>query len=334
MKTASQNSAPSVLITPRTFARDDSRPLDILLEAGCQTVRNPHGRVLTEQELAALLPGTAGLIVGIDPVSAAVLQAADRLRVISKYGVGTDNIDLAAATRKGIIVVNAAGSNSSAVAELAFGLMLDVARQISAADRRIRQGRWESHRGTELWRKTLGIVGTGRTGRELALRARGFEMRLLCCDTVEDENWARQAGACYAPLEEVLAKADFLSLHIPLTKATRHLISGPELARMQPHAILINTARGETVEEKALVQALTEGRLAGAGLDVWETDPPVNTALARLDNTVLTSHIGAHTREATAAMGELAALNLVSALSGRLPDSTVNPEVGAGLKKK
>lgn len=334
MKRQAQQKPPRILITPRTFAREDTTPLDILLQAGCEPIPNPYGRVLTDKELAGLIPGVAGLIVGLDPVTKLVLDRADRLRVVSKYGVGTDNIDIAGATRKGIIVANAIGSNSSAVAELAFGLMLDVARQVSASDRRIRQGRWESHKGFELWRKTLGMIGTGRTGRELALRARGFEMRLLCCDTAPDNDWARRLGATYRPLNQVLAEADIVSLHVPLTASTHHMISGAELALMQPHAILVNTARGELVDEKALIEALAENRLAGAGLDVWETRPPVKTALCGLDNTVLTSHIGAHTREATAAMGEMAARNLVSALAGDLPESTVNPEVGTMLKAR
>ena len=323
-----------ILITPRTFARDDATPLDILKAAGCEPIFNPHGRVLTERELIAMIAGVTGLIVGLDPVTETVLEKADILRVVSKYGVGTDNIDLAAATRNGIVVVNAAGSNSSAVGELAFGLMLDVARQVSASDRRIRQGRWESQKGFELWRKTLGIVGTGRTGRELALRARGFEMRLICCDTAPDRQWARQLGATYRPLNRLLAEADIVSLHIPLTADTHHLISTGELARMKRHAILINTARGELVDEKALFDALAVNRLAGAGLDVWETHPPVKTALCGLDNVVLTSHIGAHTREATAAMGEMATRNLVSVLAGDMPASTVNPEVGTVPKAR
>ena len=326
--------SPRILITPRTFAMQDATPMEILHEFGCEPIINPYRRVLTESELISLIPGIDGLIVGLDPVTAAVMEKADRLQVISKYGVGTDNIDIAAATRNRIVVVNAAGSNSSAVAELAFGLMLDVARQISATDRRIRRGRWESQKGFELWRKTLGIIGTGRTGRELALRARGFEMRLLCCDVAPDEIWARQAGAVYRPLTDLLAEADIVSLHVPLTAATRRMISAAELALMQRHAILINTARGELVDEKALVKALAHNRLAGAGLDVWETQPPVNTVLSSLNNTVLTSHIGAHTREATAAMGELAARNLVSVLSGELPESTVNPDVGDVLQSR
>jgi phosphoglycerate dehydrogenase-like enzyme len=157
-------------------------------------------------------------------------------------------------------------------------------------------------------------------------------MRLICCDTAPDERWARRLGAVYRPLNQVLAEADVVSLHIPLTQSTRRIISAAALARMQRHAILINTARGELVDENALVDALAQNRLAGAGLDVWETEPPVKTALCGLDNAVLTSHIGAHTREATAAMGELAARNLVSALGGALPESVVNPEVAAVLK--
>jgi D-3-phosphoglycerate dehydrogenase len=298
----------------------------MLRDEGYTLVLNPVGRLLCEEELIRLIPEADGLIVGLDPISSKVLERATRLKVISKYGVGTDNIDLGRATQLGIMVLNTPGTNSSAVAELAFGLMLDVARHISESDRQIRQGKWQCYEGVELWGKTLGILGTGQTGRQLALRAKGFNMHLICHDIREDEAWAHQIGVSYLPLKEVLAKADFLSLHIPLTDSTYHIMSAPELGLMKKSAILINTARGELVDEKALYEALVNHRLGGAGLDVLETDPPVDSPLTKLDNVVLTSHIGAHTKEATEAMGKLASQNLIQALSGQRPQFIVNPE--------
>jgi len=315
-----------VLITPRTFARYDTSPLDMLRQAGCTAVLNPYGRLLTEDELCDLVPQADGIIVGLDPLSERVLARATRLQAISKYGIGTDNIDLPGATRRGIVVTNTPGANSMAVAELAVGLMLAVARCITASDRGIRQGRWENQQGFQLGGKTLGLLGTGRIGREVALRARGFSMRLLCCDAAPDAAWARQMGAAYKPLEAVLGAADIVSLHLPLTPQTRHILGARELALMKPGAVLINTARGELVDEQALLVALNEKRLAGVGLDVWETTPAVHTPLARLETTVLTAHIGAHTREATTAMGVMAVRNLLDVLNGALPADTLNPE--------
>ena len=315
-----------VVITPRTFGKLDSTPLDMLKEAGCELIPNPFDRILREEELIKLIPEAHGLIVGLDPVSERVLKQGGKLKVISKYGVGTDNIDLAAATRMGIVVVNAPGTNSSAVAELAFGLMLNVARHISDSDRKIRAGKWKSYRGFELAEKTLGIIGTGRAGKELAFKVSGFNMRIICYDIIQDEAWARQVDATYLPMKEVLKKADVVSLHVPLLDNTYHIISTQELSIMKENAILINTARGALIDEAALYQALKNHQLAGAGLDVWETEPPVDCPLKELDCVVLTSHIGAHTREAVNAMGRLASQNLIQALSGKTPDFLVNPE--------
>lgn len=317
----------NVLITPRTFGKSDSAPIDMLKKAGCDLIQNPSDHILDEDELIRLIPEAHGLIVGLDSVSERVLSYGGRLRVISKYGVGTDNIDLAAATRMGIMVVNSPGTNSTAVAELSLGLMLNLARHVSFSDRKIREGTWQSYKGFELTGKTLGIIGTGRTGKELALKAGGFNMKMVCYDIKKDETWARQVGAEYMPMKKVLKEADILSLHIPLSDATHHIISDQELQLMKENAILINTARGELIEETALYRALKNRQLAGAGLDVWETTPPVDSPLRELDNVVLTSHIGAHTIEATKAMGRLASQNLIRALSGEIPSYLVNPEV-------
>ena len=322
-----------IVITPRTFGKLDPAPIDMLTQAGYDLILNPFDRLLNEEELMGLIPEAHGLIVGLDPVSVKVLEKARQLKVISKYGVGTDNIDLDTATSMGILVLNAPGTNSGAVAELALGLMLAVARHISESDRKTRLGVWQSYRGIELWGKTLGIIGTGRTGRELALRARGFSMVLICHDINQDEAWAHETGATYLPMKDILRKADILSLHIPLTDTTHHIISAQELGLMKKSAILINTARGELVDESALHEALANQRLAGAGLDVWETEPPVDSRLTEFDNVVLTSHIGAHTLEATKSMGKLASMNLIQALSGAIPEFTINREVLKRLRR-
>jgi D-3-phosphoglycerate dehydrogenase len=315
-----------VLATPRTFAGDE-RAEQLLQEAGCQLIRNPYGRLLTEDEMITLISEIDGIIIGLDPLSERVLERATRLKVISKYGVGLDNIDIAAATARKIPVAFTPGTNSAAVAELAFGLMLDAARQISASDRQIRQGQWGRFSGTQLWGKTLGLIGTGQIGQQLALRARGFEMPILCYDVHPDYSWAERMGASYVTLPELLRRSDFVSLHIPLNSATHHLIGGAELEMMKPTAIIINTSRGGIIDEEALYKALSEKRLRAAGLDVVECEPPENTPLAQLDNVVLTSHIGAHTSEASAAMSLLAAENVVAALQGGRPKFVANKEI-------
>lgn len=316
-----------VLATPRTFGAADERAAQILQEAGCQLIRNPYGRLLTEDEMITLIPEMDGIIIGLDPLNERVLEKGVRLKVISKYGVGLDNIDVAAATARRIPVAFTPGTNSAAVAELAFGLMLDAARHISASDRQIRQGLWGRFSGTQLWGKTLGLVGTGQIGQQLALRARGFEMPLLCHDARPDYDWAQRMGASYVDLPDLLRRSDFVSLHIPLSEATCHLIGGAELGMMKPGAIIINTSRGGIIDEEALHEALSQKRLGAAGLDVVECDPPQDTPLARLDNVVLTSHIGAHTVEASSAMSNLAAENVVAALQGGRPKHIANKEI-------
>ncbi|HAH95773.1 MAG TPA: hydroxyacid dehydrogenase [Firmicutes bacterium] len=316
-----------VLVTPRTFGATEGRAAQLLQEAGCELMRNPYGRLLTEDEMIALIPEADGIIIGLDPLNERVLERAVRLKVISKYGVGLDNIGVAAATARKIPVAFTPGTNSASVAELAFGLMLDAARHISASDRQIRQGQWGRFSGTQLWGKTLGLIGTGQIGQQLALRARGFEMPLLCYDARPDYDWAQRVGASYVELPELLRRSDFVSLHIPLSEATHHLIGAAELSLMKPTAIIINTSRGGIIDDEALRQALSEQQLGAAGLDVVECEPPQETPLARLDNVVLTSHIGAHTVEASAAMSLLAAENVVAALQGARPKHVANKEI-------
>ncbi len=269
---------------------------------------------MTEQRLIELLNGMDGAVVGVVPMTDRVIESASSLKVVSMHGVGFDHVDLEAAARKGLIVANCPGANDQAVADLAIGLMVAIARRIPFADQDVRNGKWGRYQGTELWKKTLSLIGLGRIGRGVAKRALGFEMQVLAYDPYVDEVQAEAIGVRMSSFEEVITAADFLSLHATLTEETRHMIGKRELERMKPSAFLINTARGGLVDEEVLYAALAEGRLAGAGLDAFAAEPPTGSPLLQLENVVLTPHIGAHTQEAIERVGVLAARNVVQAL--------------------
>jgi len=321
-----------ILVTPRTFGKADPVPMEMLREAGCEVISNPYGRLLTEEEMSALIEDVDGIIVGLDPLNASVLSKAKRLKAISKYGVGVNNIDLEYASKRGILVANTPGANSLAVAELTIGLMFAVARRICLSDRNIRQGRWQQYPGLQVKGKVMGLIGTGQIGRDTAELARGLGMQVICCDIHPDDEWAASIGARYVTLQEIITDADYISIHVPLTEDTRCMISKKELWQMKPSAVLINTARGGIVDEQALFEALKEGRIAGAGLDVFEAEPLTNSRVVELDNVVLTSHIGAHTREAVENMGRLAAANLLAMLRGEIPKYIVNQIADGGVE--
>ncbi len=322
-----------VLITPRTFGKTDPIPVTLLQRADYELVFNPFERPLTQDEIIPLIKETDGIIVGLDQIDEEVLSHAPKLQVISKYGAGVNNIDLKSATERGIIVTNTPGVNSSAVAELTIGLMLDVARHISDSDRKMRQGQWGKYLGFELQGKVLGIVGTGQIGKMLASKVQGFRMSIIAHDIEPDYAWAKKMGVSYVTFPELSKKADIVSLHLPLTEATYHMIGRDELAQFKPTAILINTSR-EVVDEEALYTALKENRLLGAGLDVYEDEPLKNSLLTTVDNVVLTSHIGAHTEEAVRDMGRTAVLNLMKVLNGEAPEHIVNYEVNNRAAKE
>lgn len=254
-------------------------------------------------ELAGLIKGFHGLIVRSKPlVTKNVIESADQLLVIGRAGVGVDNIDVGAAKAKGIEVITVPESTTQSVAELAIGLMLAVARKIAYCDREIRHGEWPKKyaMGIELSGKTLGIIGAGRIGSVVAKIAKnGFNMDVLYYDVFRNPRLESEIGAKYANLTELVEKADIISIHVPLTPETTHLINEDLLRRMKKSAILINTSRGPVVDTNALIKALKEGWIAGAGLDVFEEEPlPRDHPLTKLDNVVLTSHIGASTHEA------------------------------------
>jgi phosphoglycerate dehydrogenase-like enzyme len=279
---------------------------------------------MDDATLLRMVPGAAGLIAGPERVSDEVMAAAPLLQVVNAPGVGYDHIDVGAATRRGIVVCTNPGCNHHAVAEMTLGMMLCLARKICPTDRRVRRGEWPTVRGIELRGKTLGIVGLGRIGKSLATSARGMGMHVLASDTAQDAAFAEQQGVLYVPLSELIPASDFLSLHCPLTPETRGLIDIAALARMKPTAYLINTARGPLVDQAALVAALREGRIAGAGIDVYDTEPLQGNPYAGLDNVVQTPHCAGHSLEAIQSSLEMALENVTRVLRGQEPLHRIN----------
>ncbi len=269
-----------------------------------------------------------------DPIDAEVFDAAPKLRIVSQYAVGYDNIDVEEATKRGIYVTNTPGVLTETVADFTFALMLAVARRVVEADKYVREGRWKvawhplMMLGSDVYGRTLGIVGMGRIGSAVARRAKGFGMRILYYDSVRREDLEKELGAEFVDLDRLLEESDYVSLHVPLTPETYHLIGEEQLRKMKPTAFLINTARGKVVDQKALYKALKEGWIAGAGLDVFEQEPiPPDDPLLKLDNVVLAPHAASASHETRSRMAEMVAENLIAFLNEKVPPNLVNKEV-------
>ena len=313
-----------LLTTPRFFAFE-SMIREHLAEHGCEVLEHDaHDMQMKEETLLSLVPAATGLITALEPVTARVLAAAPRLRVICATGVGYDHIDVEAASARGVAVCISAGSNHQAVAELTLGLMVALARQVAYGDRLLLGGGWERLVGPELWGKTLGIVGLGRVGKSVALLARAFGMRVVATDVVLDHTFGSTHAVDYVPLPKLLRTGDFVSLHCPLTPSTRGLMNERTLGLMKPGAYLINTSRGPVVEEEALVQALRSKQIAGAALDVFEAEPHIGAKLREEPRVILTPHMGGSSDEALERMMELALLNVTQVLDGVVPVCRVN----------
>jgi glyoxylate reductase len=304
-----------------------------LLSSACEVRSHWEDASMPVSQLAEECREVDGILVNSTRVNEEVLLAAPRLRAISNCGVGYDNIDVTACNRRRIPITNTAGSLEETTADMTFTLLLATARRAIEADRYVRDGRWKRWQfglmhGLDVHHKTLGLVGFGGIGRPMARRGLGFSMRILYHTRQRaDESVERELHAEYADLETLLRESDFLSLHVPLTPETRHIIDGKALSLMKNTAIVVNTARGPVVDEEALAEALSSGKIAGAGLDVFEKEPQVNPKLARLDNVVMAPHIGSATGETRLRMATLAVRNLIAMLAGERPTNVVNPEI-------
>lgn len=305
----------------------DPLPADAvsLLEGEGWSVDTRAGRPAAELR-GALTDADALIVRSATTVTAGLIAAAPRLRVIARAGAGVDNVDVAAANARGIVVLNAPGANSVSVAEHVFALMLASARSVALADAQMKAGRWgkKTLRGAELRGKTLGVVGLGRIGREVVRRALAFEMRVAAHDPFVPAQAAEDLGVELLALEALVERADFITLHLPLTEATRGLLNRDLLARCRPGARIVNTARGDLLDEEALAEALEDGRIAGAGLDVFRREPPGDTALTGLPQVVATPHVAGATTEAQQAVGLEAARGVREYLLSGLARNAVN----------
>lgn len=302
-----------------------------LIEQNHEVEMNRENRPMERGALLAGIVGKQGVLCSIsDRVDEEFLALAPDLKIIANFGVGFDHIDIAAASRRGILVTNTPGVLTDATADIAFALILAVSRRVVEGDRMTREGGfrfWAPFHflGRQVSGKTLGIVGMGRIGEAVARRAAGFDMKIVYhgrnrLDPADEQ----RLRARYLPLHELLREADFVSLHVPLTTETRHLIGSEELRLMKPSAVLINTSRGPVVNEAALVEALQEGRIGGAGLDVYENEPELAAGLSGLENVVLLPHVGSATIETRMKMALMAVRNLLVGLRGEQPPNCLN----------
>jgi len=320
---------PAVLVTKRVFPE----AIELLRRhAEVEYIDSDDG--LPPEELLRRSCGKQGIVSQLtDKLTAERLAQFQGVRFIAHVGVGYDNIDVAAATRCGIMVTNTPDVLTDTTADLAFALLLAAARRIVEADHFLRSGQWRRWSidllaGHDVHHKTLGIFGMGRIGQAVARRARGFSMRVLYNDTRRaPEAIERELELEFVEKDRLLAESDFVSLHVPLTESTRHLIGAAELAKMKPSAIIVNTSRGPVIDEPALAEALSKGVIAGAGLDVFEEEPKVHPVLLELKNVALAPHIGSASIDTRRKMCMLAAENAVAALEGRRPPNLVDPEV-------
>ncbi len=305
-----------------------------LLRAAAEVWVNPEDRPLSREELLDHVASADGVLGQLtDRIDAAFFDAATRLRGYANYAVGFDNIDVAEATRRGLPVSNTPDVLTTATAEMAWALVFAVARLVVSTDALLRSGAWPGwgplqFLGQEVTGKTLGIFGPGRIGTAMARMSRGFSMPIVYCGGRRpNETLEQEFGAKRLPFDAFLETADIVSIHAPLTDTTRHAFDAAAFSRMKPTSILVNTGRGPIVDEAALVAALRENRIAGAGLDVYEFEPRLAAGLADLPNVVVTPHIGSATVTAREGMATLAARNLVAMLAGQTPPTCLNPEV-------
>ena len=308
-----------LLISTSTFGLIDPTPLEKISQAGFDCILNPYKQTLSTQQLIELLDGVSGLIAGTEKITEEVFKARPHLKIISRCGAGIDNIDLQAAKKYGIAIASTPEAPILSVAELTLGLMLNVMRSLGLSDRLIRAGKWEKRMGSLLSGKTIGIIGFGQVGEVLARLLQPFHVKIKAYDVKPRTDTARSLLVEYVDLNELLKISDVVTIHLPLNSETKDLINAKTLALMKKEAILVNTSRGEIIDEEALYNALKSERITGAALDVF-TQEPYAGKLRELNNVVLTSHIGSYTAEARVKMENLAVENVLKFFSAHPKD--------------
>lgn len=315
-----------VLVTSWAVEPNDPN-LKRLEEIGAEVVNERRPAHHAAEEMRRLIPGTDAVIAASDIYDESVFDADPRLKIIARVGVGYDAIDLAAATRHGVVVSTTPGANHDAVADMALGLILALARHIPREDRLVREGTWDRITGSDVHGKTLGILGLGKVGKGVARRGQGFAMRLIAHDPFWDEAFAFTHGVERLTLDEVVSQADYLTLHLPASPDTNNIMNEKRLRMMKPTAYLVNTARGTLVDQAALNRALEEGWIAGAALDVFDHEPPWGSPILQRQGAIFTPHVAGFSQGANEAMVRLAVDNVINVLTGKPPLDCVNPDV-------
>lgn len=304
-----------ILVTPRSLTKNGHPALDGFGKAGYEVVFSTPGGFPTEDELIKLLPGCVGYLAGVETVSAKVLAAAIDLRVIGRNGTGVDNVDLDAAKKKGLVICRAEGANARGVAELAFSHILASVRSIPFSDNCLKKGKWERRKGLELEGRTLGLVGCGKIGRMVAQFALAFGMKVLAYDLYPDKSFKPSGDFSYVTLNDIMTNADIISLHCPPKEDGLPLIDRHAVSIMKKGVYIINTARGGLMDDDAILEGLESGKIAGVGVDAFESEPPVDWRLAKHDRVVATPHVGGFTDESVDRAVSLSVENMLVALA-------------------
>jgi D-3-phosphoglycerate dehydrogenase len=305
-----------ILVTPRSLSKGGDPALDMLTKEGFEVVFSTPGKMPLENELIRLLPGCVGYLAGIEPITAAVLESATDLKVISRNGTGINTIDRQAAKRLNIEILRAEGANARGVAELTLGLILSLIRSITFSDAFMKQKKWERRKGLELQGRTLGLIGCGKIGQLVSRLALAFGMKVLAYDAFPDRNFAPGSDFRFAELDNVLAESEIISFHCPEQPAGRAILDRERLDRLKPGVFIVNTARSSLIDETAIRKALQDGRVAGLALDVFDREPPEATPLLLDDRVIVTPHIGGFTSESVSRATLAAVENLLIYLKG------------------
>lgn len=305
-----------VLITPRSYGKHNRDELVRKLnENGIEAIFNPYGNIMNEEQMIEAIKDVDGVILGVDPMNSNVLSNAKNLKVIAKYGVGIDNIDCDYANEKSITITRTVGANSNAVADYAMTLLCAVARNLVDIDKGCHNNDWGKKEALDIFGKKIGVIGLGAIGKGVVKRAKGFDMEVYGFDVFKDDDYIANNDIKFTDIDTIVKECDFISLHLPLTNETKHILNKDNLKNAKSNLIIINTARGGLVDEDVLYDLLVEGKIYGLGLDVFEQEPPGDSKLLTLPNVIVGSHTAASTRGATIMMSEMATDSIIAELN-------------------